>query len=143
VESILYYARAVNMTVIMALSSIVVEQTKATTQTMSRCFELLDYLTTNSDAKVRFHASDMVMNIHLDASYLSKTMACSRACSHFFMGWTPKDGKAIRLNEAFYTNTTILKFFVASAAEAKLGALFHNCQDSIIFCLTHADLGHP
>ncbi len=85
----------------------------------------------------------MVMNIHLDASYLSKTMARSQACGHFFMGWTPKNGKAIRLNWAFYTNTTILKFVVASAAEAELGALFHNCQDSIIFCQTLADLGHP
>jgi hypothetical protein len=55
----------------------------------------------------------------------------------------PKNGKAIRLNGAFYTNTTILKFVVASAAEAKLGALFHNCQDGIIFCQTLADLGHP
>jgi hypothetical protein len=58
------------------------------------------------------------------------------------MGWTPKNGKAIRLNGAFYTNTTILRFVVASAAEAELGALFHNCQDGIIFRQTLADLGH-
>jgi hypothetical protein len=84
--SILYYARAVDMTVLMSHSSIVIEQTNATTQTMGQCIELLDYLATNSDAKVRFHASDMVSNIHLDASYLSETMARSQACGHFFMG---------------------------------------------------------
>jgi hypothetical protein len=105
----LYYARAVNKTILMALSSIAVEQTKATTRTMGRCIELLDYLATNSDAKVQFHASDMVMNIHSNVFYLSKTMACSQACGHFFMGWTPKNGKAIRLNRALYTNTTIFK----------------------------------
>jgi hypothetical protein len=143
VGSILYYARAVDMTVLMALSSIAVEQTKATERTMGRCLELLDYLATNSQAVIRFVASDMVMNIHSDASYLSETKARSRACGHFFMGWTPKNGDPIRLNGAFYTNTTILRFVVASAAEAELGALFHNCQDGIIFRQTLEDMGHP
>ncbi len=67
VGSILYYARAVDMTVLMALSSIAIEQTKATELTMARCTQLLDYLAHHSKAKVRFHASDMIMNIHLDA----------------------------------------------------------------------------
>ncbi len=143
VGSILYYARAINMTVLMALSSIAVEQTKATGKTMGRCIQLLDYLASNSEAKVRYHASDMIMNIHSNASYLSKTKARSRACGHFFMGWMPKNGEPIKLNGAFYVNTTILRFVVASAAEAELGALFHNCQDGIIFQQTLANLGHP
>ena len=71
VGSILYYARAVDMTVLMALSSIAMEQTKATDWTLERCMQLLDYLASNNPAKVRFHASDMIMNIHSDASYLS------------------------------------------------------------------------
>ena len=133
VGSILYYARAVDMTVLMALSSIAVEQTKATEQTFGRCLQLLDYLASNSEVKVRYHASDMIMNIHSDTSYLSETKARSRACGHFFMGWMPKNGEPIKLNGAFYVNTTILRFVVASAAEAELGALFHNCQDGIIF----------
>ena len=91
VGSILYYARAVDMTVLMALSSIAVEQTKATEKTMGRCIQLLEYLASNSEAKVRYHASDMVMNIHSDASYLSETKARSRACGHFSMGWVPKN----------------------------------------------------
>ncbi len=69
----------------------------------------------------------MIMNIHSDASYLSKTKARSRACRHFFMGWMPKNGEPIKLNGAFYVNTTISIFVVASAAEAELGALFQNC----------------
>jgi hypothetical protein len=77
VGSIFYYARAVNMTILMSFSSIAVQQTKGTTQTMGQRIGLLDYLTTNSDAKVQFHASDMVMHNHFDSSHLSKTMACS------------------------------------------------------------------
>jgi hypothetical protein len=83
------------MTVLMGLSSIAVEQTKATEKTMERCIDLLNYLATNQDAKVHFRASDMVMNIHSDASYLSETNSCSRSCGHFFTGWMPKHDKPI------------------------------------------------
>jgi hypothetical protein len=84
--SILYYAWAVNMTVLMALSSITIEQTVATTRTMGRCIELLDYIATTSHAQDCFDTSDMIMNIHSDASYLSETKAHSCACRHFFHG---------------------------------------------------------
>ncbi len=75
VGSILYFARVVDMTVLMALGSIAVEQTKATEQTMEKCTQLLDYLAGHSDAKVRFHESNMIMNIHSDASYLTEAKA--------------------------------------------------------------------
>jgi hypothetical protein len=51
VGSILYYACAVDMTVLMALSSIAMEQTKATDRTLERCMQLLDYLASNNPAK--------------------------------------------------------------------------------------------
>jgi hypothetical protein len=54
-----------------------------------------------------------------------------------------KNRETIKINGAFYVYATILKFVVASAAEAKLGTLFHNCQDGIIFRQTLADMGHP
>jgi hypothetical protein len=123
----LYYALAVDMTNLMALSTIAVNQTKATKRTMERCTLLLDYLAHNADAKVRFHASDMILNIHSNASYLSEAKARSRACGHFFMGWMPKNGEPIQLNGAFHVSMTIMQFVVASAAEAELGALYHNC----------------
>jgi hypothetical protein len=63
VGSILYYARAVNITVLMALSSIASEQTRGTTNTMAKAKQLLDYLATHPDATIRFRASDMVLNV--------------------------------------------------------------------------------
>jgi hypothetical protein len=143
VGSILYYAHAVDMTILMALSSIAVEQTGATEKTMSRCTQLLDYLSGNANATVRFHASDMILNRHSNASYLLEAKARSRACGHFFMGWMPTDGAPIQLNSAFHVSTTILRFVVASAAKAELGALYHNCQIGMIFCITLVDMGHP
>ena len=122
VGSILYYARAVDMTVLAELSTIAINQTKATKRTMDRCIQLLDYLVSNQNAKVRFHASDMVLNIHSDALDLSELGARSCACGHFFMGWMSKNGEPIKLNGAFYTSSPIMRFVVASAAEAELGA---------------------
>ncbi len=90
VGSILYYPRAVNMTVLMALSSIASEQTKGTERTLEKAYQVLNYLATHPNAVVRFRASDMVMNIHLDAPYLRKPEAKSRACGHFFMGSLPR-----------------------------------------------------
>ena len=72
VGSILYYARAVDMTVLMALCTIASEQTKGMERTLEKEYKVLDYLATHPNAVVQFPASDMVMNIHSDSSYLSK-----------------------------------------------------------------------
>ena len=82
----MYYTRAVDMMVLAALSTIAINQTMAIQLTMERCIQLFNYLASNHNAKVRFHASDMVVNIHSEASYLSESGAQSRACGHFFMG---------------------------------------------------------
>jgi hypothetical protein len=105
--------------------------------------QLLDYLANHADTKNIFHASDMIMNIHLDASYLSEAKAHSRACGIFFMGWMPKDNETMRLNGAFYIGANIIRFVVALAAEAELGALYHNCQKGIVYQKNLSDMGHP
>jgi hypothetical protein len=110
---------------------------------MEKAKQLLDYLATHPDATIRFRASDMIMNVHSNASYLSELDARSKACGHFFMGWSPKDGTLIKLNGAFFTLCDILWFVIASAAEAELGTLFLNCKEGMIFCMTLEELGHP
>jgi hypothetical protein len=59
------------------------------------------------------------------------------------MGWTPKNGEPICLNCAFHVSSKITRFVVASAAEAKLGALYDNCQTGMIFRLMLKEMGHP
>jgi hypothetical protein len=86
IGSILFYVRAVNLTVLMVLSTIANKQAKGTKSTMKKCKQLLDYLATHPNATVCFYTSDMILNVHSNASYLSETNAHSRACGHFFMG---------------------------------------------------------
>ena len=103
IGSILYYVRAVDLTVFMVLSTITSEQAHGTENTMRKTKQILDYLATHSDATVWFHASDMALNIHSDALYLSEANAHSRACGHFVMGWRTDPTKPIKLNGAIFT----------------------------------------
>jgi hypothetical protein len=84
--SVLYYARAVDPTVLMPLNDIATEQTKATEKTQATTNQMTDYLATHPDATIRYHASDMVLHIHSDASYLSVSNARSRLGGLFFLG---------------------------------------------------------
>jgi hypothetical protein len=68
--SVLYYARAVDPTVLMPLNDITTEQTKATEKTQAATNKLLDYLAIHPDAAIQCHASDMILHIHSYASYL-------------------------------------------------------------------------
>jgi hypothetical protein len=63
----------------MALSTIASKQAQGMENTMTKTKQLLDYLKTHPDATVHFHALDMILNIHLDASYLLAANAHSRA----------------------------------------------------------------
>jgi hypothetical protein len=95
------------------------------------------------DAIIRYYKSDMILNIHSDASYLTAPKARSRAGGIYFLGSVPIDGKPIRLNGPIHSLSAILKHVAASAAEAELGALFLNAQEAKIMRLTIFELGHP
>jgi hypothetical protein len=133
IASILHYAQAVNLTVLMALSTIASKQAKGTKSMMKKCKQLLNYLATHPNATVRFYTSDMILKVHSNSSYLSKANAHSCTCAHFFMGWKQDATKPIKLNRAFFTLCAILRFVVASTTEAELSALFLNCKQATIF----------
>jgi len=143
VSSFLYYAQAVDPTILMALSEISSQQSAPTENTMKRVNQFLDYMWTHPDAVIRYRASDMILNVHSDASYLSAPKARSRAGGYFFLGILPRDGDPVKLNGAIHVMCTILKLVAASAAVAELGALFLNAQEAKVIRLVLAELGHP
>jgi hypothetical protein len=84
-------------------------------QTQAATNQLLDYLATHPDATIRYHASDMILHIHSDASYLSVSNARSRLGSLFFCG--DKSPQQDKLNGSIFNVASIIKNVVASAAE--------------------------
>ncbi len=70
VGSLLHYGQAVDITILAALNHIGAEQSKATENTEHTSNHCLDYLATHPTATIRYHASDMILNVHSDAAYL-------------------------------------------------------------------------
>jgi hypothetical protein len=134
-----YYARAVDPTLIMPVNVLASEQTRATADTAGG--GILNYCTTHPDATSRYHASDMILNIHSDTSYLSEREAKSWAGGLFYMG--SNSDKANRLtNGAILIISTVLKHVMSTAAEAEIGAVFLNAKEGTVLRATLEELGH-
>ena len=142
VGSFLYYARAVDCTILTALTAIATKQADPTEKTLKRVHQFLDYMATHPDAGIRFRASDMVCNVHSDARYLSVGKAHSRAGGYFFLGSLPIQSKPIILNGNVHITCTILKLVAALATEVELGALFLNAREVRILRLILEELRH-
>jgi hypothetical protein len=91
------------------------EQTKSTSATADKIIKLINYCTTHPEATFRYHASDMILNIHNDASYLSEREATIRAGGFFYMGSNIYRNTKITTDE-FFVISTILKYVISSAA---------------------------
>jgi hypothetical protein len=138
--SVLYYAQAVDTTVFMPLNDIAMEQTKATEKTQAAMNQLLDYLSTHPDAAIRYHASDMILHIHSDASHLSVSNARSRLSGLFFFG--DKFPEQDTLNGSILNVAAVIENVVASADESEVRACFHNAQSGALLRGTLTKLGH-
>jgi hypothetical protein len=140
IGTFLYYAQCVNSAMLAALGSIATQQANPTKNTMKKVRQFLDYASTHPDAIVTYHASDMVLAGHSDASYLFKSKAHSRAGGHFFMSNnTAKPPN----NGAILTIPQIIKAVMSLAAEAEVGALYINCREAIPTHHTLKFMGHP
>ncbi len=72
VGTLLYYARAIDPTLLATLNAIVAWQTNGTQAVADACHQLLDYVATHPNAGLQYHACDMILAVHTDASYLSE-----------------------------------------------------------------------
>ena len=139
--TLLYYARAVDGTALVALSALSSQKRKATKSTKLAIHQLLDYFATQPNAILHFSASNMILKIHSDADYLNETKAWSQASGHFFLGNLPHKPEVH--NGAVLNPTGILKHIASSATEAKVGALFVNTKEGKIVRTTLTEMGFP
>ena len=138
--TLLYYARAVDSTILPALSAIATEQAKPTEKTLATVKQLLDYCATQDEPVMTYHASKMILAVHSDAGYCNETNSRSRAGGHFFLS---DDVDNPPNNGAILTIATIIKAVMSSAAEAELGALFLNAKEAVYLRQILTEMGHP
>ena len=145
----LYYARAVDSTMLPSLNTIAATQSKSTMNTLKAVTKLLNYCASNPEASVQYKASEMILWADSDASYLSAPKARSRAGGYFFLSNKPNaattgSGKTlIQNNGPVHVLCLTMREIVSSAAEAELGALFYNGKEVVHMREALKYMGHP
>ena len=81
-----YYGRMMDLATLAANNDASINQSSATTNTNNKMMELFDYLHTNPEAKIKFRASDVILKIYSDRSYLSASNSRSRAREFYYLG---------------------------------------------------------
>ncbi len=140
VRVLLYYARTVNATLLVALSSLASSQVALTEYTTSLIRWLLNYVATQPDTVLTYKNSNMILVVHSVASYLSKATARSQVGGHFFCSI---DSKNPCNSGAVHNVSKILKAGVmSSAAEAELDALYINARKAVLMRQLLKEMGH-
>jgi hypothetical protein len=135
----LFLARGIDGGLLPPLSALALQQSNPTKRTMALCKQFLDYVASQDKAILTYKASNIVLAIHSDASYLSKPKACSRAGGHMFMA---SNNKIPKNNRAILNILQIIRAVMSSAAEAELGALFINTKVAVSMRQTLEELDH-
>ena len=79
----LYYAIAVDIPLLLALSTTASEQANPTNTKIRKVKQFLNYAALYQYAIVMYHANEMILAWHSDVSYLSKPKARIRARGNF------------------------------------------------------------
>ncbi len=66
----LFLGRVVDSTLLCSISATASQSSKPHEDTMQQTLQLLNYLAMQDDARLSYHASDMVLTVHSNASYL-------------------------------------------------------------------------
>ncbi len=143
VGSLLYYARALDNIILPALNDISTQQSKPTENSLKKCKRLLDYVSTDANTFLRYHKSNMILTVDSDAAYLVAPGAKSRIAGFFYFKQAPNGTILTPPNSPVHVECRYLRHVVASAAEAEVGALFHNCQTTIPLRNCLITMGHP
>jgi len=85
---LLYYACTIDNTLLTALGTIAMQQAKGTQDTMEAIIQLLNYSTTHPNATMYYHASDMILWIHSNDSYLTAPKGHSHAAGYHFLSFS-------------------------------------------------------
>jgi hypothetical protein len=62
--TLLYYARAIDPTLVVPINVLASEQSRATAVTADKVIKLLNYCNTHPETKIRYHASGMILYIY-------------------------------------------------------------------------------
>ena len=132
----LYYARAIDNTMLHALNNIA--SSKNTAETMKATKYFLNYAACNPNARIIYRESEMILQGDSDAAYLVCPQARSRAGGYIFVGNKNRN----LFNGPILVLARVIKNVMASAAEAEVAALYMNAQELVPMRQCLIELGH-
>jgi hypothetical protein len=137
---LLYYARAVDNKLLVALSAIAARQSCATVATKQAVHLLVDYVATYLSDSIIYQSSDMILCAHSNAGFLNKTNSRSCARAHIFLS---ENEPFPCFNGAILSIAQIIKFVMVSATKSELAAIFVMAREMIPYQQTLISMGWP
>jgi hypothetical protein len=137
----LFLGCAVDPTLLCPISTITSQLANSTTEMLQQAKQLLNFIATQDDVVLTFNASDMLLTIYSDASYLSKSGVHSHVAGHFFLS---SNANIPPTNGAILNIAHIIKHVMAFATEAKLTALYImvSAREAVYIHIILEELGH-
>ena len=147
-EFFIYYGMALDLTMLVALGTLATQQSKPTKSLWNYITWFLNYAAYQPDAKICFSASDMILHIARNGSYLSESKSRSRVGGIFYLSSKlPQHNQAPDCNHPFnapfHVVSKILKMITISAIENEVAATLYNAKEELPFRVTLAEMGHP
>jgi hypothetical protein len=142
IGTLLYYARAVDPSLLPIANELASKQTQPTAAVMHATNRALSYCycAGRPNMATTFHECGMILTVYVDASYPSRSNARSVVGCIFFLG---NQNQPTRVNGTISTISTIIPCVVASAGEAEYAALFTGSQHATGLRTILAELGYP
>ena len=81
----MYYALAVDSTILPAINNIFTCQSTPTQDTLAKCNQVLDYASMHPNATIIYHVSNMILMEGTDIAYLVLPAAHSHIACHFLL----------------------------------------------------------
>jgi len=138
----LWYCRVLDLTGLVSLGQISSQVSHATERTLAQATDLLQYFATYPTASITYHASDMILLIHSDGSYLSEPKAGSRLGIIEYLGSEGDEDKP-PTNGLINVVSCRSDVVTSSACETEWAAIYRACKEAIETRQTLADLGFP
>lgn len=137
VGSLLYYARAVDPTILHTINELELSQAQPRENTRVKTKQLLDYLYTHKFATLKYKSSDMCIHVDSNTAYLVEPRGNSRIAGYDYLSskYKPKEdtiNPTPTFNEPVHVEFKLLKHGVSSSTEAEIGGIYANCQTAII-----------
>ena len=162
VDVLLYHTRALNCPALDSLSKIGTTQCNPTENTLDTTTRLLKYCTTYPNPSRRFVASDMILCVFSDVSYLSVSKCQSRCTDYFYLSsgmptdsvnstfnpsitnkLTPNNDPSLPWNGAVHIICQILSNVISSATEAEIATVFANFKECRVIRQALVEMRHP